>query len=91
MATYLSDLTKGIFGEDANSSVHTIRQNLQRDYTARLLNVVNSPQYDYLAKAQALAELNNIKTRYTKNIGDEATRSHRAYLKWYINEELTKK
>jgi len=89
--TYLGDLTTAIFKADAGSSVHTIRQNLQKEYTIRLLEIVNSKSYDYTAKAQALAEINTIKKSYTNaNIVDASTKAHRAYLSWYINSELDK-
>ena len=91
LSTYMDDLTNAIFKADANTSVHTVRQNVQKEYTERLLRIVNSKSYDYTAKAQALAEINTIKKYYSNaNIGNESTKAHRAYLNWYINSELNK-
>jgi hypothetical protein len=91
LSNYMSDLTNAIFKTDANTSVHTVRQNMQKEYAQRLLSILNSKSYDYTAKTQALAEINTIKKSYTNtNIGDASTKAHRAYLGWYINSELNK-
>jgi hypothetical protein len=91
LSNYMSDLTNAIFKTDANTSVHTVRQNMQKEYAQRLLSILNSKSYDYTAKTQALAEINTIKKSYTNtNIGDASTKAHRAYLSWYINSELNK-
>ncbi len=86
---YLIDLTNAIFKDDATTSVHTVRQNLQKEYTKRLLNIVTGKQYDYVAKAQALSEVNRINKYYSNPAyGNPVTKAHRSYIRWMIDNQL---
>lgn len=88
----LADLTNGIFIEDLGASVSTIRQNLQTEYTTRLISILdNKSNYDNTTKAAVFGEVGRIlKWMETPYGSDTATKSHRAYLAYLINKGLEK-
>jgi hypothetical protein len=90
LAEYMVDLNRAIFSADARRSVNTFRQNLQLDYTNRLLAIMaRTSGYSYPAKSMALRNLNAIKALAAGNeTGDVLTRAHRAHLVYIIEEGL---
>ena len=90
LAEYMVDLNRAIFSADARGSVNTFRQNLQLDYTNRLLAImVRTSGYSYPAKSMALRNLNAIKALAAGNeTGDVLSRAHRAHLVYIIEEGL---
>ncbi|MEE4244627.1 MAG: zinc-dependent metalloprotease [Kangiellaceae bacterium] len=77
---YMNDLTAAIFDADLSGDVNTYRQNLQREYVERLMAASKSKAYDYVAQAEAVAQLQAIMKKIQYNKGQGATRSHRGYL-----------
>ncbi len=59
---FLSDLTKAVFEDDAQTDVNTIRQNLQIRYVTRLIVMLITPFYDDVSKSAALASLREVKS-----------------------------
>ncbi len=90
LADYMVDLNRAIFSADARGSVNTFRQNLQLDYTNRLLAIMpRTSGYSYPAKSMALRNLNAIKALAEGNeTGDVLTRAHRVHLVHIIEEWL---
>lgn len=90
LAEYMVDLNRAIFSADARGSVNTFRQNLQLDYTNRLLAIMpRTSGYSYPAKSMALRNLNAIKALAAGNeTGDVLSRAHRANLVHTIEEGL---
>lgn len=89
----LKDLTNGIFMEDLNSSVSTIRQNLQEEYVNRLLNIIDAKSsYAYTSKSAVFGEVKRILNwMKTNSGGDVATNAHRAHLTFIINNAFEHK
>lgn len=90
LSEYLTDLTDAIFKDDLGKTVNSVRQNLQTEYTQRLIQVVNTiSSYNYVAKAQCFYELNRIKGMLSKtNSPDTATKAHRQYISYLIEDAL---
>lgn len=90
LAEYMVDLNRAIFSADARRTVNTFRQNLQLDYTNRLLAIMpRTSGYSYPAKSMALRNLNAIKVLAAGNeTGDVLTRAHRVHLVYIIEEGL---
>lgn len=93
--TYMGELTGVMFDADERSPVNTYRQNLQIEYTTRLIAIASgqgggmqstpfgpavSPNYDYVSRSAALASLDRIKSIADRRISDAETRAHRAHL-----------
>lgn len=76
------DLSNAIFQADLATSVNSYRQNLQILYVEYLATIVKSPAYDYISKARATAQLQNIQkqmqTAVVTSTGE--TKEHRNYL-----------
>ncbi len=85
-----TDLTNGIFKEDAMKTVNSYRQNLQIEYVKRLMNIAGLPEgkaamadrYNNIANARAFAALESIKKMMDagKSTGDEGSKQHKAYI-----------
>lgn len=87
----MQDLTNAIFKEDLNSSVSTIRQNLQLSYTRRLIEVLDEKNgYLGVVKSMALFELKRIDTMMNSSSGDVLTKAHRNHIKEKIRLALEK-
>jgi hypothetical protein len=90
----LKDLTDGIFLDDLNSPVSSLRQNLQGEYLARMLNLADSRNsvYSYPVKSAAYMQVLQIKKWMETYKGtDAATQGHRAYLLQLIKIALEPK
>jgi hypothetical protein len=89
--TMLADITDGVFAEDLNGSVNTIRQNLQEEYINRLLNIVDVKSgYSHTTKSAVFGEVTKILAwMKTANVGaDASTQSYRKHMVYLINKNL---
>jgi len=86
----MGDLTDAIFKSDARGSVNTYRQQLQIGYVNRLIGMITAPQYDYVARSNALANLNNIRSlaERSRTRGNGATKAHRDHIILLIDKAL---
>ncbi len=83
---FLSDLTKAVFEDDAQTSVNTYRQNLQVQYVSSLIAIVFLPLYDDVSQSAALASLREIRQMIAPRLFafgetvDEETKAHRRHV-----------
>ncbi|MBE0364636.1 hypothetical protein PULV_a2371 [Pseudoalteromonas ulvae UL12] len=85
---FMQDLTNSIFVEGNSNSVS---QNLQVEYVNRLIAIAGSgraSKYDYLARAAALGQLQDIADASTPWGADKATKAHKAYIDLLIEKAL---
>ena len=90
LSEMMTDLTNAIFEADLNRSVNSIRQNLQQEYTDRLISVVGEKSsYDNASKSMAFYELKRI-NRMVKASGspNTSTRAHRQFIVHKIETAL---
>jgi hypothetical protein len=87
------DLTQAIFESDLKGEVNTIRQNLQIEYTRRLIEMLDEKsRYDNVSQGVALAELVRIKKMETANVaGGALTKAHRGHVVKLIDDALSAK
>ena len=93
LVNVMSDLTKGIFDEDAKGSVNVYRQYLQIAFVKGALQLLDdrSP-VDDMSKAAALYTIRNLKSRLgVPAVSNEETKAHRANLIFMINNGLERK
>ncbi len=92
LTSMMTDLNNAIFSADANRSVNYFRQNLQIEYTNRLIDIIgkNKEQYLHAVRSMALYNLKAIRTIASKNVGNTSTRAHRQHLALLIDEALDK-
>lgn len=90
LSEYMTDLTDAIFKEDLANSVSGMRQNLQTEYTLRLIQSMNTVSaYNHIARAQSFYELKRIKAMLTKAVPQDAsTKAHREYVVYLIDDAL---
>ena len=88
----MSDLTVAIYKDDMRGDVNTFRQNLQSEYTQRLINVMKPGQtsiYGHHTQAAAFKNLNDIKKFVRKQTGvSSATQTHRMYIDYLVQKAL---
>ncbi len=84
----LNDLTNAIFLEDQNTSVNSMRQNLQTFYVRRLLMILSLDYYDEISAAAAYSSLRKIEKIVKKRGKDPATDTHRQFVSWLIESGL---
>ncbi|MFT4678749.1 MAG: hypothetical protein ACI9RU_000113 [Litorivivens sp.] len=79
---YLTDLTDAIFKEDLYQAVNSQRQNLQINYTERLVQIVDTKsKYDRLSKSMAWYELSRLEKLFKTNTGKNVmTKAHRQHI-----------
>jgi hypothetical protein len=89
----LNDLTNGIFKDDLNGNVNSFRQNLQSEYTKRLINIVNDEKrFDGRSKANAYYQLLSIEKMLKANPGNNIeTKAHREHILFNIKKILETK
>lgn len=93
LSQFMNDLTNAIFKADAYTNINSFRQNLQIEYTDRLLSVVsdtkNNP-YNNIIKSAALYNINAIKKMVSSNSNslNTATKAHKEYITTIINNNL---
>ena len=91
LSEMLGDLTDGIFKEDLSTNVSVRRQNLQIEYTNRLLKLFVAEGNTLPAvKSQVLAELNKIKNWMSIPSSNNSTKAHKAYISFLIKDVLEK-
>ena len=89
-----ADLTTAIFEVDLKRDINTFRQNLQVEYTQRLLKIVkmgSDNQYDYHSRSAALSEVERIESwmkKYRKGNGDKLSQATRSYVLHLIERSL---
>ncbi len=83
--TYMNDLTSAIFSADLTGNVNTFRQNLQVEYTERLIKALEPKStYDNVAQGMINQTLNNIDNMMKSASGDALTKAHRAHVRQII-------
>ena len=87
------DLTQAIFESDLKGEVNTIRQNLQIEYTRRLIDMLDEKnRYDHVSQGMALSELKRIQKFEESNLaGGALTKAHRAHVVQLIEDALSAK
>ncbi len=91
LAKFMSDLNNAIFKADAIGTINTFRQNLQLEYTKRLIKIVipsKGHQYSYAAKSMALYNLKKIRATIANGSGNQLTRAHRDHIKTLIDNTI---
>lgn len=89
LSTFLTDLNDAIFKTDAYTHVNTRRQNLQIEYTNRLIKIIlDKNKYLHNTRSMALYNLKIIKRIATSQSGNASTRAHRLYLTHLIDQAL---
>lgn len=87
LSAFMTDLNNAIFKADIYGTVNSFRQNLQTEYTKKLISILSgktSRNYTNSAKSMALYNLKNIKTWVNNGTGDIATKAHKNSLKTLI-------
>ena len=91
---FISDLTLAIYIDDMRGDVNTFRQNLQTEYTHRLIKILkpsNADIYGHHAQSTAYRALKNIKNYTRKQTGvTPSTSAHREYINFLIDSALSK-
>ncbi|MGY3792820.1 zinc-dependent metalloprotease [uncultured Aquimarina sp.] len=90
LSEYMTDLNNAIFQADAAGSINTFRQNLQLEYTKRLINIIASntakgPKYTYASKSMALYNLKRIRSMISNGSGNKLSKAHKDHLRTLIN------
>ncbi|TWO33118.1 DUF5117 domain-containing protein [Seonamhaeicola sediminis] len=88
---FMSDLNTAIFSADIYGNVNTFRQNLQLEYTNRLIDMLTGKQKDrfsYNSKSMALYNLKRIRTMAAPS-GNTASKAHKQHLRTLIDNALT--
>jgi len=87
------DLTQAIFESDLKGEVNTIRQNLQIEYTRRLIDILDvKNRYDNVSQSVALSELKRIMKMEVGNVaGGALTKAHRGHIVKLIEDALSVK
>jgi hypothetical protein len=84
----MGDLTDAVFEDDSRGAVNTFRQELQVYYVKKLINVLESNDYDYVARSNAFATLQALGRDMARWRGDAPTRAHREHLAFLIQKAL---
>ena len=88
----MAELTGACFAMDAGENVSTIRQNLQTEYTERLIRIIQNKgksKYNHVAVANAHANIIKIKKYISKKHGvNSSTQAHREYIGYRIKKAL---
>jgi hypothetical protein len=91
---FITDLTLAIYIDDMRGDVNTFRQNLQTEYTHRLIKILkptNTEKYGHHAQSTVYRALKNIKNYTRKQTGvTPATSAHREYINFLIDSALSK-
>ncbi|MDX1590960.1 MAG: zinc-dependent metalloprotease [Balneolaceae bacterium] len=89
VADVTGDLTSAIFEEDRNGNVNTFRQNLQIEYTQRLIGILESDNHDTIAKSAALYNLQRIDEMIAdRRSANNETRAHTAHIQMLIDKAM---
>lgn len=92
LSMFMTDLNNAIFKADTNSNINTFRQNLQIEYTNRLINILKDDKknmYSNVVKSMALYNIKNIKRMMSPSTPvDISTKAHKEYITTLINNNL---
>jgi len=95
LSKFMTDLNNAIFQADAAGSINTFRQNLQLEYTKRLINIISKgpkgprgPKYTYTSKSMALYNLKRIRSSISNGTGDKLSKAHKDHLRTLINNTI---
>lgn len=88
LSEFMTDLNNAVFKADAGKSVNTFRQNLQIEYTKKLIDVLTGERYTTLAKSMALYNLQKIRKMSLSTVGNISTKAHRQHLKLLVDKAL---
>ena len=92
LSRMMAELTGACFAMDAGENVNTIRQNLQTEYTERLIQIIQNKgksKYNHVAVANAHANIIKIKKYISKKHGvNSSTQAHREYIGYRIEKAL---
>lgn len=88
LSEYMTDLTDAVFASDKSTAVNHIRQNLQLEYTTRLISYLDNKQALLSTKSQALFQLYEIQKIAKISSADTATNAHRKHLALLIEKAL---
>ncbi|WP_299554366.1 zinc-dependent metalloprotease [Seonamhaeicola sp.] len=91
LSQFMSDLNAAVFNTDIYGNVNSFRQNLQLEYTNRLIGMLTGKQKDrftYNSKSMALYNLKRIRTMAGPS-GNTASRAHKQHLRTLIDNALT--
>jgi len=86
----MTELTNAVFLDDLKTSVSSIRQNLQTEYTERLAKILDpESKYHHLSRAAAFAEMQKIKSMMKSGANTNCeTKAHRQYVTFIIDRAL---
>lgn len=90
LSQFMTDLNGAIFNADIYGNVNTFRQNLQIEYTNRLIGMLTGKQADKFtstSKSMALYNLNRIKAM-SGSSGNIVSRAHKQHLRTLIDNAL---
>ena len=94
VAEFMADLTNAVFRADIGGNVNTFRQNLQIEYTDRLIAIVKNEgavKYDRPTQSAALFQLRSIESQLkAKSAGNLETRAHTAHVLQLIDVSLNR-
>ncbi len=89
LGEFMTDLNKGIFEADIYGSINSFRQNLQLDYTNKLIDVLTGKApYTNAAKSMALYNLKAINRMANNSNGNVASKAHKTHLRTLIKNAM---
>lgn len=89
LSTFMTDLNNAIFKEDISGTVNSFRQNLQIEYTKRLIAMTSTKsRYISSARSMAIYNLKQIKRMASNTNGNTATKAHKGHLTTLIDNAL---
>ncbi len=91
LSQVMTTLTLGIFQGDPATGPDSLRQNLQSEYTDRLIRIINSGTYLPAAQAVAFAEIERVKGLVSNAPAFKANPAHSSYLLYRIRRGLDEK
>ncbi len=91
LSEMMTALNSAIFDKDIAGNVNTFRQNLQLEYTNRLIQILNgnnSARYMHSTKSMVLYNLKNIRKMVTNTNGYTSSKAHKEHLRTLIDKAL---
>jgi hypothetical protein len=91
LSKVMTALTLGIFQGDPTTGPDSLRQNLQSEYTDRLIRIINGGTYLPAAQAVAFAEIERVKGLVSNAPAFKANPAHSSLLLYRIRRGLDEK
>ena len=91
LSEMMEDLTNAVFKEDMNTEVNSFRQNLQIEYSNRLIKIISEDnlKYDHRVRSIILYQLKNIEKNFKAKPGiNSEVKAHREHILFNINKSL---